>query len=285
MSGVAGPPTHWELGPELAHRLMVVQYLDTLQHEVTKAAGVRKDMETREVQTAISGLYSLSFTARGREALVTVLTMGRLTDCLLALIRHSSEDGKKDMKKSAIRGYASELLLLTVRASDSVTWLQRYCGQLLQLGRSDSHSKLAELVSWCAPLADPAVFTEAGLAGLLDTVRRSVGEGKETGGLDNELVTAVRVLRYQVWPAGLDRTRQVWRDSRDSGVVMETPLNSKLLVDTRSRTCSLKHYRLSETRLETYYHKHLKNTQEQFHICEMFQKTRIYLTIFTLKCS
>ena len=190
--------------------VQAVRYLDIIQADISRAETVRKDMETREVHNAIISLYGMTFTAKGREALVFVMTTGDNLDCLLTLIKHSSEEGKKDMKKSAIRGFASELLLLTIRTTDNVEFLQRYAVRLVELGKYDSHSKLAELVSWCVPLTDSTVFTEGGVVELTEVVKRNIEQAEEReqtkeGTLANELVTAVRILCHLVSPAR-DRT-------------------------------------------------------------------------------
>ena len=217
--------------------VQAVRYLDIIQTDITRADTVRKEMETREVHNAILSLYGMTFTARGREALVSVLTTGDHLDCLLTLIKHSSEEGKKDMKKSAIRGFASELLLLTIRTTDNVEFLQRYAVRLVELGKYDSHSKLAELVGWCVPITDSMVFTEGGVEELTEVVKRNIEQGEEReqtkeGTLANELVTAVRILRHLVSPQ-CDRTqpRQVSQGHGD-GLVMDAfrahgPLNTQ----------------------------------------------------------
>ena len=208
------------LGGQLAYMVMAVQYIDTIQAQVTNANGVRLLMETPSVHTAISTLYGMTFSPRGREAVVRVITMGSNCDNILALCRHSSEDGKKDMKKSAIRGYASEILLMVMRSSDNVQFLKKYATQLLTIGSSDSHSKLSELVGWCSPLADPMVFTEAGISILADLVRQRVDlpepeEIKQTKSehlLSSELVTSVRLLNHHVSSRDMDsrtKPRQV----------------------------------------------------------------------------
>ena len=113
------------------------------------------------------------------------------------------------MKKSAIRGFASEILLLVIRYSDNVQFLRRYGTQLITIGNSDSHSKMSELAGWCAPLADSAVFTEEGILALAGLVRRrleqseaeqSAQQTKSESILSSELVTAVRLLREHVSP-------------------------------------------------------------------------------------
>jgi len=205
-----GATTNILLGSLLVHMVQAVRYLDIIQADISRAETVRKDMETREVHNAIISLYGMTFTAKGREALVFVLTTGDHLDCLLTLIKHSSEEGKKDMKKSAIRGFASELLLLTIRTTDNVEFLQRYAVRLVELGKYDSHSKLAELVSWCVPLTDNMVFTEGGVVELTEVVKRNIEQAEEReqtkeGTLANELVTAVRILNHLVSPAR-DRT-------------------------------------------------------------------------------
>ena len=58
------------------------------------------------------------------------------------------QEEKKDMKKSAIRGYACEILLMVVRLSDQIDYLYFYSDELLTIGKSDENSKLFELTSW-----------------------------------------------------------------------------------------------------------------------------------------
>ena len=89
-------------------------------------------------------------------------TMGSLADNIIALTKHNSEDGKKDMKKSAIRGFASEILLLVIRSSDNVQFLRRYGTQLITI----------------APLADPVVFTEEGIPVLAGLVRQRLEQSE-----------------------------------------------------------------------------------------------------------
>ena len=101
----------------------------------------RLDMETQAVFSTVQNLYGMTFTSRGRDAVVAVVTMG---DSIIALTKHTSEDGKKDMKKSAVRGFASEILLMVIRSSDNVEFMKKYCTQLLTIGSSDSHSKLCQ---------------------------------------------------------------------------------------------------------------------------------------------
>ena len=186
--------------------VMAVRHLDTIATDIRRADAVRVEMETSSTLAALLALYGMTFTARGRDALVTVLTTSDHLDCLLELCRHSSQEGRKDMKKSAIRGFASELLLLAVRSSEDVDWLQRYGSQLFDLGRHDEHSKLAELAVWCSPLHElgmEEVFTEASVPGLVEVLNRQLEsrEGEERGNLGSDAVTACRILKWMISPS------------------------------------------------------------------------------------
>ena len=190
-----------------------VRHLDTIATDIRRADNVRVDMETPSTLAALLALYGMTFTARGRDALVRVLTTSDHLDCLLELCRHSSQEGKKDMKKSAIRGFASELLLLCVRSSEDMDWLQRYGTQLFELGRHDEHSKLSELALWCSPLQELGMeeaFTEDFVPGLVEILNRQleVREGEERGNLGSDAVTACRILKWMIGPRTEDSSVQ-----------------------------------------------------------------------------
>ena len=127
----------------------------------------------------------MSFNAIGRSAIVHVLSMSDFLKPIIRLVKHSCdftendkndhpqplpppplllEDEqtgavvagvlKRDMKKSAIRGYACELLLLTIRTSNEVEYLCHFADELLIIGKSDETSKLHELTSWLSILEE-----------------------------------------------------------------------------------------------------------------------------------
>ena len=112
-------------GLTLVHRVHTVQCLDTLRYE-EEGSEDRRGMETSEILEAIQILYGMTLTGHGLEAVVHVLCLGDHIDTVLILTNHSSMDGQKDMKKSAVRGYANELLLLCVRLSENVEFLSKY---------------------------------------------------------------------------------------------------------------------------------------------------------------
>lgn len=274
---VLGPTRGYQLGCQLAYTTQCLQYLDTISHHVSLAQGDRLLMETEEVYSAVSSLYSLTFSSRGREAVTRTVSMASNVDCLLALTHHSQQSGKKDMKKSASRGFASELLLMVVRGSDNAEWLGQYAGQLMVLGSSDSHSKLSELVAWVSPAQDSAVFTQSGLDSLISVVKQRLDSGEPE--LDRiltcELVTAVRLLQFHVTPS-LDTcpilgtrvaSRQVLTDSPPSeshgGTVMDARTK-------QYRTIVIKTFRIDKLTFSDQLHRTLLKLLNFFIIlCEL----------------
>eukprot|EP00096_Caligus_rogercresseyi_P005642 TRINITY_DN21601_c0_g1_i1.p1 TRINITY_DN21601_c0_g1~~TRINITY_DN21601_c0_g1_i1.p1 ORF type:complete len:1211 (-),score=404.54 TRINITY_DN21601_c0_g1_i1:179-3394(-) len=77
-----------------------------------------------------------------------------MEDNLEGLLRLARHDSGKDMKKSAVRGYALELIMLTVKLREEASYLKRFSSQLLQLVKCDESSRLYELFSWLGPLED-----------------------------------------------------------------------------------------------------------------------------------
>ena len=70
------------------------------------------------------------------------------SSCVLQvrLVQHSpvtsDSDAKRDMKKSAVRAHASELLLLVVRSAGDVDYLKRFGSVLVNIGSQDEASRL-----------------------------------------------------------------------------------------------------------------------------------------------
>lgn len=135
--------------------------VDALSYFGVSHESPRDSLERMEILTTIQELYGMTFSIVGRTALVHVLSLWQFLRPVIRLVKHSSDDAcakqanseeeqvrKKDMKKSAIRGYACELLLLVVRTADEVEYLKFFADELLAIGKSDETSKLHELVSW-----------------------------------------------------------------------------------------------------------------------------------------
>ena len=99
--------------------LVCIDRLSLFIHEQDRAA-----METNDVLATMKDLYGLTFNSIGRKAVVHVCSRGEMLQPIITLVKHSGEmdeeqqQQRKDMKKSAIRGYACEILLMVVRLSD-----------------------------------------------------------------------------------------------------------------------------------------------------------------------
>ncbi|XP_040570438.1 protein virilizer [Lepeophtheirus salmonis] len=135
----------------IAYRVQVLSLLDEL-YDICKDKLSRRDCECSEVLIAIQDLYGLTFDdIRGKQAVVEVLGFD---DNLEVLIRLAKHDTGKDMKKSAIRGYACELIILTIKAREDVGYLKRFSSSLIDLAKFDENSRLHELVPWLSPFED-----------------------------------------------------------------------------------------------------------------------------------
>jgi len=137
----------------LAYCLHALVKLDHLSYQVNFHGGDRRSLETNEVLSLAESLYGMTFSHAGREALVGILSQRDFLQPLLHLVKHSGEvddenQQKKDMKKSAIRGYACELVLMTIRHADQVEYLSFFTEELIAIGKSDENSKLYEIVTW-----------------------------------------------------------------------------------------------------------------------------------------
>ncbi len=141
----------------LHHCLHVLVKVDRLS--LTCRDSDRMAMESLETLAAIRDLYGLTFHPAGRKAVLFVCSKSRMLAPFLALAKHSGavdeeNHQRKDMKKSAIRGYACEILLVVVRLSDEIDYLYHFGSDLWSLGRSDENSKLFELSLWLQWLYD-----------------------------------------------------------------------------------------------------------------------------------
>ncbi|QQP48941.1 Uncharacterized protein FKW44_009421, partial [Caligus rogercresseyi] len=139
------------LAEKIAYRVQAISLLDEL-YDHLKDKPARRDCECPEILLTLQDLYGLTFDdVRGKSAVAEVLGMEDNLEGLLRLARH---DSGKDMKKSAVRGYALELIMLTVKLREEASYLKRFSSQLLQLVKCDESSRLYELFSWLGPLED-----------------------------------------------------------------------------------------------------------------------------------
>ena len=149
----------------MLYSLHIICKLDLLFQKCSNETLSRRDLESMDVLEAVQDLYGMTYTTIGRSAVVHLLSISNFMKPIIRLVKHTSDEKdyfaipeddqpKKDMKRSAIRGYACELLLLVVRTSNEVEYLSHFSDELLSIGRSDETSKLHELTSWLSFFED-----------------------------------------------------------------------------------------------------------------------------------
>jgi hypothetical protein len=155
-----------EVSDHLNYSLHALALIDQLT-SMCSGEQPRATLESMTVLSTIQTLYGMTFSAAGRSALVNVLARSDFLRPIITLACHSVDSSvddasgedqqllpKKDMKKSAVRGYACEILLLVVRTSDEIEYLYSFSQGLLAIGKSDESSKLYELTAWLGFLED-----------------------------------------------------------------------------------------------------------------------------------
>ena len=185
-----------DVGLQLIHSIHALKLIDRLYCSC-HGIGDRRDLEQMDILNTIQALYGMTFTITGKLTLTRLLTTGKTLDILIRFAQHSGElkEGnssvtKKDMKRSAIRGYACELLLLVVRTSENVSYLNNFTTELLALGRADETSKLHELIAWVSPIEHIKIEASF-LSSLCEVVRNN---SENVSPMSRELVTAVRAI-------------------------------------------------------------------------------------------
>ncbi len=133
-------------GQLIIYRLYTLLYLDTLmaeqldqysaadtnEHDIfggvdqSSAFKNRRQLENETILSTIQSLFGLTFTSHGKQAVIQVLTMDSNLDGVVRLCNHTDMQGQKDMKKSGIRGYANELVLLCVRNCEQLDFITKY---------------------------------------------------------------------------------------------------------------------------------------------------------------
>ena len=133
-------------GQMIVYRIYTFLYLDTLmaeqldkypaddtnEHDIFGGVDQsilyknRRQLENETILSTIQSLFGLTFTSHGKQAVIQVLTMDSNLDCVLRLCNHTDMHGQKDMKKSGIRGYANELVLLCVRNCEHLDFITKY---------------------------------------------------------------------------------------------------------------------------------------------------------------
>nr|CAD7263173.1 unnamed protein product [Timema shepardi] len=185
------------LGMIMAHRLHALHCLDALLHLARRN---QRDPDQAEVLDHLNALYSLSFTAMGRASLAHVISRGSNVKVLLNLYNHQSAiitGGKLKTKESPGKCYIADIIVLTVKFSDSALFLKSWGKEIMDLALKDDQTTAAchllEVVSWLKPVETLGVFAYDDVTPLCDIIKKNIENATL---LPGELITAVRILKF-----------------------------------------------------------------------------------------
>lgn len=176
------PGTTTYLGMEVTCRLQILQHLDKIV-----CLDCREDSHG-ELFDIFHELYSISFTSVGKFQIAFVLSLDDNMQILLDVIQNSD-------KKSAVRNYVLDLIILTIKYSDDVLFLKKFGRTLLELAESDKQSHLNDVVPWLKPLETANIISYEDVKPLCDILKKySTIEACQS--LPGDLITCVRILRH-----------------------------------------------------------------------------------------
>jgi len=200
---VSAPPAQ-QLGLYMAYRLQALQYIDALL-DLGASDPSFLDPDQTDVLDNLNGLYCLGFSPVGKLSLVHVLSHGNNIRVLLRFFTEEQPQtqalkydvGDPKIKKSPGKSYSADLIVMTVKYSDYVPFLQKFGKEILEAALKDEQQspscRLFEIVSWLKPVENPLSFAYDDIGVLSEIIKRNV-ENATT--LPGELITTVRILKF-----------------------------------------------------------------------------------------
>lgn len=169
------------LGLHLAYRLQALLYLDSIK-------SLRDvDSDKPEIIDSIQGLFNLTLSNIGnigKSSVVHVLSQGSNLDVLLDLLKT-----KSNKKRSPSRGYICDLIVLTIKLTAHVPFLQRYSETLVELSK-ESFTEISEIQSWLSPIENCTTYEATPVC---DIIKNNIDACTS---LPPELITSVRLLKF-----------------------------------------------------------------------------------------
>ncbi|XP_075224431.1 VIR_N domain-containing protein isoform X2 [Lycorma delicatula] len=178
-----------QLGLHLVYRLQTLMYIDRLQDR----SECFVDPDQDEILEVLHNLFCLTFTAVGKTSVVHVLSRGDNMGVLLKFLKPKPIERESKLKKSPGKAYIMDLIVMSVKYSDYIPFLQKYSRDLLDIIQKDSSPELNEILSWLKPVENPSAFAYDDVSQLCEILKKNVDNATS---LPGELVTAVRVLKY-----------------------------------------------------------------------------------------
>lgn len=204
---VSAPPAQ-QLGLYMVYRLQALQYIDALL-DLGASDPSFLDPDQTDVLDNLNGLYCLGFTPVGKLSLVHVLSRGNNIGVLLRFfIEDISQEqpqtqsfkydiGDPKIKKSPGKSYSADLIVMTVKYSDYIPFLQKFGKEILEAAlkyeQQSPSCRLLEIVPWLKPLENPSLFAYDDIGTLSEIIKRNV---ENATALPGELITTVRILKF-----------------------------------------------------------------------------------------
>ncbi|RZF39648.1 hypothetical protein LSTR_LSTR001169 [Laodelphax striatellus] len=182
------------LGLHFVNRLYALSLIDSLESHYSENV----DVDSDEILDNLHSLFCLTFTAIGKSSAVHVLSQDDNLNVLLKLMKHKPVEKETKIKRSPGKAYVFDLIIMTVKHTEYVPFLQKYASEILGAIKKDNIQELNELVSWLKPVENPPAFSYDDISPLCEILKRNV---ETATSLPGELVTAVRVLKYLGIPA------------------------------------------------------------------------------------
>lgn len=182
------PRVNPTLGLHLAYRLRALSYLD----EISSLPLDKVDPDDSSVIDILQGLYNLTLSNIGnigKSAVVHVVSQGGNVVVLLNILRL-----KASKKRSPSRGYLCDLLVLCIKFSSTVPFLQKHCAELIELVSTD-FPEIQDAQKWLKPYKNMAGEVTAAC----ETLKSSI---ETCTTLPPEMICAVRLLRHVCIPRG-----------------------------------------------------------------------------------
>lgn len=172
------------------YRLQALSHIDSLlkcYHEE------KTDPNHPDVIEHLQALFCLTFGVIGKMAVVHVLSRGDHISVLLKFFKENATEKDTKLKKSPGKSYIADLIIMTVKFSDYVPFLQKYGKELFDVIAKDKNQELNDLTSWLKPVENPNIFAFDDISMLVEILKKNVENCTTVPG---EMITAVRILKH-----------------------------------------------------------------------------------------
>ncbi|XP_056008740.1 protein virilizer homolog isoform X5 [Ostrea edulis] len=184
--GEENPIQH--LGVEMVMYLKTLQCIDQIRKFQSKG-----EQENSEIIPTLHELYTITFTAQGRQVVIQVICMEKNLETLLQLVEKKGEEDKDKRKKSVVVAYTVSLILMIIRHSTDMAVMETFGARLVTLSEEDFSSKLLEMQEWLLPFKTVTDLTQDGVAAVVGHLKQYTEDLQK---VPRGLITTMRILRH-----------------------------------------------------------------------------------------